>query len=115
MPPDDSSCLAPAAREMQSDLVSRISALQELVIKQTSRLEELRMDRQLLLEDNKLMKEQLQSMNNTISALRYHTNHTNHTDHTDNMYATFPVPVLRIMQICPCLDRLVGGAAGSTM
>ena len=42
---------------MNKDLVTRISALQELVMNQTSQLEELRIDRQLLLEENKLMKE----------------------------------------------------------
>ena len=46
---------APASEEMNKELVTRISALQELVMNQTSQLEELRIDRQLLLEENKLM------------------------------------------------------------
>ena len=42
---------APASEEVNKDLVTRISALQELVMNQTSQLEKLRIDRQLLLED----------------------------------------------------------------
>ena len=60
----------PASEEMNKDLVTRISALQELVMNQTSQLEELRIDRQLLLEENKLMKEQINSLSVNISALR---------------------------------------------
>ena len=58
----DYSSIASAAEEINKDLVTRISALQELVMKQTSQLEELRIDRQLLLEENKLMKEQINSL-----------------------------------------------------
>ena len=50
--------------------MTRISALQELVTKQTSQLEELRIDRQLLLEENQLMKEQINSLSDNLSALR---------------------------------------------
>ena len=55
---------------MNKDLVTRISALQELVTKQTSQLEVLRIDRQLVLEENKLMKEQINSLSVNLSALR---------------------------------------------
>ena len=53
---------APASEEVNKDLVTRISALQELVMNQTSQLEELRIDRQLILEENKLMKEKIVSV-----------------------------------------------------
>ena len=65
----DSSSIASAAEEMNKDLVIRISAMQEIVMKQTSQLEELRIDRQLLLEENKLMKEQINSLSVDLSAL----------------------------------------------
>ena len=55
----DSSSIASEAQELNKDLVTRILALQELVTKQTSQLEELRIDPQLLLEENKLMQEQI--------------------------------------------------------
>ena len=44
---------------------------------QTSQLEELRVDRQLLLEENKLMKEQINSLSVNLSALRDSTNIVN--------------------------------------
>ena len=44
---------------------------------QTSQLEELRIDRQLLLEENKLMKEQINSLSVNLSALRDCTNIVN--------------------------------------
>ena len=53
----DSSSLDSATEEINRNLVSRISALQELVTKQNSQLKELRKDRQLLLENNKIMKD----------------------------------------------------------
>ena len=71
---DDSSSPAPAALELQSDLVSRISALQDLVTKQNFQLEELHKDRQLLLEDNKIMKDHIKSLSVDLSALRDQTN-----------------------------------------
>ena len=58
----DPSSPAPASEEMNKELVSRISALQELVMNQTSQLEELRIDRQRFLEKNKLMKKQIVSV-----------------------------------------------------
>ena len=68
---------APASEEMNKELVTRILALQELVMNQTSQLEELRIDRQLLLEENKLMKEQINSLSVSLSALRGCTNIVN--------------------------------------
>ena len=65
----DSSSIGPAVEEMNKDLVTRLSALQELVMKQTSQPVELRIDRQLLLEKNKLMKEQIHSLSVDLSAL----------------------------------------------
>ena len=62
---------------MNKILVTRISALQELVMKQTSQLEELRIDRQLLLEENKLIKEQINSLSVDLSALRDRTSVVN--------------------------------------
>ena len=44
---------------------------------QTSQLEELRIDSQLLLEENKLMKEQINSLSVSLSALRGCTNIVN--------------------------------------
>ena len=74
MTADGSSSPAPAALELQSDLVSRISALQDLVTKQNFQLEEVRKDRQLLLEDNKIMKDHIKSLSVDLSALRDQTN-----------------------------------------
>ena len=68
---------AAASEEMNKELVTRISALQELVMNQTSQLGELRIDRHLLLEENKLMKEQINSLSVTLSALRDCTNIVN--------------------------------------
>ena len=67
----------PASEKMNKELVIRISALQELVMNQTSQLEELRIDRRLLLEENKLMKEQINSLSVSLSALRGCTNIVN--------------------------------------
>ena len=86
----DSSSIAPAVEEMNKDLVTRISALQELVMKQTSQLEELRIDRQLLLEENKLMKEQINSFSVDLSALRDYTNIVN--DFTSCALANHELP-----------------------
>ena len=61
---------APASEEMNKELVTRISALHELVMNQTSQLEELHIDRQLLLEESKLMKEQINNFSVSLSALR---------------------------------------------
>ena len=87
---DHFSSPAPAACEMQSDLVKRISALQELVMKQTSQLEELRIDRQLLLEENKLVKEQINSLSVDLSALRHRTSLVN--DFTTHALANHEFP-----------------------
>ena len=73
----DSSSIAPVAEEMNKDLVTRISALQELMMKQTFQLEELRIYRQLLLEENKLMREQINSLSVDLSALRGRTSVVN--------------------------------------
>ena len=73
----DSLSPAPASQEVNKELVTRISALQELVMNQTSQLEELRVDRQLLLEENKLMKEQINSLSVNLSALRDSANIVN--------------------------------------
>ena len=68
---------APVSGELNKELVTRISALQELVMNQTSQLEELRIDRQLVLEENKLMKQQINSPSVSLSALRACTNIVN--------------------------------------